>query len=498
MGQNMDIIMNKKLGLFTAIGIVALGLASMPTAARAQEGSSITIAVGQQQVLTVKQISRVSIGDPNLADVKALPTDNQILLTGLKKGRTTLIVWLSTGKRISYMITITLVPPNQVIAEVRALLGDIEGVTIRTVGDRVYLDGQAYTTDDFQRINEVIELYPSVKSFVRVAPNAKKLVANTLNQELQRAGLKNVQASVVGTTIFLEGSVESTQDLQKAELITKAVGERVENLLVVGIRRMILTEVQFVEIRKKGEDHIGIAWPFDLSGEGNFGMSFEGPVGGFAPSGSGQATAGWTAGISAKSPFAFGLNLSDGYGRLLAQPKLVCASGEKAEFLAGGEIPIPMITASQMSVEFKEYGVKLEIQPTADRHGNIQTQIYAEVSEVDQSVAVKIGANVLIPGFKNRNVKTNVTVRHGETIILSGVFNHDQQKAVGKFPLLGHIPILGELFKSRTFIEQKSELVIFVTPRIVNPDTERIRKTIADIFFFFFFFFAFFFFSIFD
>ncbi len=460
---------------------LALGPA---TPALAQDGGNISIAVGQQRVLTVKGITRISIGDDNIAAVKAIAATNQILITGVKKGRTTLIVWRSGGQRISYLVTVTLVPASQVIKEVQALLGSIEGVTIRTVGDRVYLDGQAYTTDDFQRINEVTELYPSVKSFVKVAPNAKKLVANTLNQELQRAGLKNVQASVVGTTIFLEGSVESQQDLQKAELITKAVGERVENLLVVGIKRMILTEVQFVEIRKKGTDNIGIAWPLDINGSVNYNIDLAQPFTAAAdtwPNSNPDYKATWGGTLSASSPFAFGLNISDGYGRLLAQPKLVCASGEKAEFLAGGEVPIPMITANEMSVEYKEYGVKLEIQPTADRHGNIQTQIYAEVSEVDDAVSVKVGANINIPGFRNRHVKTNVTVRHGETIVLSGVFNHDQQKSVAKFPLFGHIPVLGELFKSRKFQESKSELVIFVIPRIVNPDTERIRKTIADI-----------------
>ncbi|MDF1562643.1 MAG: pilus assembly protein N-terminal domain-containing protein [Deltaproteobacteria bacterium] len=451
----------------------------------AEEGGNISIAVGQQRVLTVKGITRISIGDDSIAAVKAIAATNQVLITGVKKGRTTLIVWRSSGQRVSYLVNVTMVPASEVIREVQALLGSIEGVTIRTVGDRVYLDGSAYTTEDFQRINEVTELYPSVKSFVKVAPNAKKLVANTLNQELQRAGLKNVQASVVGTTIFLEGSVESQQDLQKAELITKAVGERVENLLVVGIKRMILTEVQFVEIRKKGTDNIGVAWPLDINGSVTYNIDVAQPfqagssVGWVNTNPDYKAT--WGGGLEASSPFAFGLNLSDGYGRLLAQPKLVCASGEKAEFLAGGEVPIPMITANEMSVEYKEFGVKLEIQPTADRHGNIQTQIYAEVSEVDDSVSVKVGANINIPGFRNRHVKTNVTVRHGETIVLSGVFNHDQQKSVAKFPLLGHIPILGELFKSRKFQETKSELVIFVIPRIVNPDTERIRKTIADI-----------------
>ena len=105
----------------------------------------------------------------------------------------------------------------------------------------------------------------------------------------------------------------------------------------------------------------------------------------------------------------------------------------------------------------------------------------AEVSELDRSVAVGVGNGIAVPGFRKRSVKTNVTVRHGEVIVLSGVFSHDEQKAVSKFPGLGHIPIIGEIFKQRAFDESKRELVIFVTPRIVNPDTERIRKMIADI-----------------
>ncbi len=455
------------------VALVALSV----TAATAQDGGTITLVVGQQRVLTVRGVQRIAIGDPEVADVKALPGQNQILITGVGEGNTTLLIWRANGQRSSYLIKVTKVAVSEIIREVKELIGDIEGVTIRTVGDRVFLDGQAYTTEDFQRIQEVTELYPQVKSFVKVAPNAKKLVANTLNQELQKAGLKNVQASVVGTTIFLEGSVESQQDLQKAELITKAIGEKVENLLVVGIKRMILTEVQFVEIRKKGQDHVGIKWPLDITGTIGYQLQIQENLPGYPPQRAGL----YGMNAAGESDFAFGLQLSDGYGRLLAQPKLVCASGEKAEFLAGGEVPIVVITQQEMTVEYKEYGVKLEIKPTADRHGNIQTEIYAEVSELDDSVAVQLGNNILVPGFRSRKVKTNVTVRHGETIVLSGVFNHDQQKAVSKFPLLGHIPILGELWKSRRFQESKSELVVFVTPRIVNPDTERIRKAIADI-----------------
>jgi pilus assembly protein CpaC len=443
--------------------------------ALAQEGSTISLGVGTQKVLPVPGVTRVAIGDPAVAEVKTLGS-GQLLISGQGEGKTTLLVWKSSGQRVSYLIAVRKQDPNEVITEIKKLLGEIEGVTVRMVGDRIYLDGQAYTAQDADRIDQVVSLYPNVKSFVKIAPNAKKLVAQNLNAAFQKAGLKNVQANVVGSTIFLEGSVESQQDLQKAELITKAIGEKVENLLVVGIKRMILSEVQFVEIRRNSRDRYGIRYPTDISGSVSASSAINQSL--FpAPSGTGQAAINLQAGAD----FSIGFQNNDGYGRLLAQPKLVCASGEKAEFVAGGEVPIPLITANQFSIEYKPYGVILNLRPTADRNGNIQTEIEAEASEIDTSVAVSLGGSAAVPGFRTRKVKTNVTVRHGETIVLSGVFSHDEQKAVSKLPGLGHIPIIGELFKNRAFDSTKRELVIFVTPRIVNPDSDKIRTIIEDV-----------------
>jgi len=451
--------------------LLALVLAAwLPQPALAQEGTQLSLGVGTQKVVNVPGITRIAVGDPAIADVKTIG-NNQILVIGAGEGKTTLLVWKSSGQRVSYLVSVRKQDPSDVINEIKKLLGEIEGVSVRMVGDRIYLDGQAYTTQDAERIEEVVNLYPNVKSFVKVAPNAKKLVAQNLNNAFQKAGLKNVQANVVGATIFLEGSVESQQDMQKAELITKAIGEKVENLLVVGIKRMILSEVQFVEIRRNSRDRYGVKYPTDVTGNIGalvginrelFPSSFS--DGNLQVSGVGQ------------SAFAFGFQSNDGYGRLLAQPKLVCASGEKAEFLAGGEVPVPLITNNQFAVEFKEYGIILKLRPTADRNGNIQTEIEAEASEVDPSVSVQG-----VPGFRARKVSTNVTVRHGETIVLSGVFSHDEQKAVSKLPGLGHIPIIGELFKNRSFDTTKRELVIFVTPRIVNPDSDKIRNIIDDV-----------------
>jgi pilus assembly protein CpaC len=464
------------LGRFTQVAAVGALLALFAAGtARAQESSTINLGVGTQKVMTVPGTTRIALGDPSIAEVKVIG-NNQILVIGQAEGKTTLLVWKSSGQRVSYLVTVRKQDPNEVISEIKKLLGEIEGVSVRMVGDRIYLDGQAYTSGDAERIEQVVALYPNVKSFVKVAPNAKKLVAQNLTAAFQKAGLRNVQVNVVGATIFLEGSVESQQDLQKAELITKAVGEKVENLLVVGIKRMILSEVQFVEIRRNGKDRYGIKYPTDITGSVAATATINQEL--FPSSfGAGRGVMGFNAGAD----FSVGFQGNDGYGRLLAQPKLVCASGEKAEFLAGGEVPIPLITQNQFSVDYKPYGVILNLKPTADRNGNIQTEIEAEASELDTSVAVSFGGSAAIPGFRTRKVKTNVTVRHGETIVLSGVFSHDEQKAVSKLPGLGHIPIVGELFKSRAFHSTKRELVIFVTPRIVNPDSDKIRTIIEDV-----------------
>ncbi|MFP2932464.1 pilus assembly protein N-terminal domain-containing protein [Pyxidicoccus sp. 3LG] len=458
-----------------AAALVALVALVGSGSALAQEGNTFSLGVGSQKVLSIPGMSRVALGDPTIATATTLGS-NQLLITGLSEGKTTLLVWKTSGQRVSYIIAVRKQDPNEVISEIKRLLGEIEGVSVRMVGDRIYLDGQAYTTQDADRINEVVSLYPNVKSFVKIAPNAKKLVAQNLNAAFQKAGLKNVQANVVGATIFLEGSVESQQDLQKAELITKAIGEKVENLLVVGIKRMILSEVQFVEIRRNSRDRYGIRYPTDITGSASAAAAITQQL---FPGTFGEGGA--TLGLAAGSEFSIGFQGNDGYGRLLAQPKLVCASGEKAEFLAGGEVPIPLITNNQFTVEYKKYGVLLNLRPTADRNGNIQTEIEAEASEIDTSVAVSFGGSSAIPGFRTRRVKTNVTVRHGETIVLSGVFSHDEQKAVSKLPGLGHIPIVGELFKSRAFDSTKRELVIFVTPRIVNPDSDKVRTIIEDV-----------------
>ncbi|HEY0840267.1 MAG TPA: pilus assembly protein N-terminal domain-containing protein [Vulgatibacter sp.] len=453
--------------------LVAMAVALVPMAAAAQADLTIQLGVGTQKVLTISGgVSRVAVGDPNVADVKPVGS-NQMLVIGGQVGRTTLIVWKSNGAILSYLVVVRSVSTDETAAEIRTLLGDVEGIVVHAVGDRVLLNGEALSADDFRRAEEVVSVYPSVKSFVKLSPTARRQVASRLNDAFVQAGLRRAEATVVGTTIFLEGSVEDESELRKAELIAKAHGEKVENLLSVGIKRMILSEVQFVEVRRGFLQSIGLKLPTDIGGT----LSVQGTA--VTPLG-GMTEGAIAASLVAEAQTSLRLSIDSGAGRLLARPTLVCASGDQAEFLAGGEVPVPLITQTTASVSYHKYGVLLRIRPTADRFGNVQTEVEAEVSELDRSVAVAVGSSVAVPGFRNRSVKTNVTVRTGETIVLSGVFSRDQQKAVSKMPVLGHLPIIGELFRQRTIDDSERELVIFVTPKVVNAATEQVVRMIED------------------
>ncbi|MCK5797334.1 MAG: type II and III secretion system protein [Deltaproteobacteria bacterium] len=285
--------------------------------------------------------------------------------------------------------------------------------------------------------------------------------------------MTDVRGRLIAGKVFLEGSVGSKDEMNKVNAILRTYGLQVENLVKVGGGKQILLEVEFVEMRKNGMQRIGMTWPSVL-GVTNLSGQLQGDFP-LKPRGGDKISLSVTGEINA-GRFALEALYSTGNARLLAQPKLICGSGRKASFLVGGEVPIVVITQNVVNIQYKEYGIKLMIQPTADSLGNVRAKILAEVSEIDQSVAVQN-----IPGFRTRKFDTFVTVKDGASIVLSGLFSNSEQKSVAKFPLLGHIPILGELFKSREFRDQKTTLIVFVTPRVVSADHPWVRKQIGDI-----------------
>jgi len=488
------------------------------------DGNTINLGVGQQKVLSVKGLQRAAIGDPSVIDATSIGK-NQIILAAKKNGRTTLILWFKGGKRKTYLVHVSKLDPQGVVKDVATLLSDIEGLSIKVAENYIILDGEVFRAIDYLRIQKVMKIFPIVKSLVIISPSAKKGITEQLNMMFSENGLKDVRANVIGDMIFLEGFVADDREKIKALSIAKSlglkpsttysrkeiaatkqksnivsgvinqndegnIGQEFIDLITIGLKKMILLDLEFVEIRKDDQLKIGLDWwSVNSSGERVARNSVNhvldtyttelNPITGeerviptqitYYPNFSNQLR------LFSNLSFGADLNLlaADGYAKILAKPKLICASGENAKFQSGGQIPIVTTSMSGSSVIFKDYGVILKISPIADNDGNIITRIKAEVSEPDWSKMV-----MDMPSFIKRSVETTVTVPSESTIVLSGLFRFDQQKSVNKMAGLGHIPILGELFKNRNFIDGKSDLLIFVHPSIVTPDSNIIKNMI--------------------
>lgn len=155
--------------------------------------------------------------------------------------------------------------------------------------------------------------------------------------------------------------------------------------------------------------------------------------------------------------------------RALAEPNLVAMDGQEASFLAGGEIPVPLVTGQQgVSVLWKEYGVRLRFKPTILDEQHIRLDIEPEVSSLDFANAVRF-EGFLIPALRTRKAKTGIELQNGQTFGIAGLMDNSETKSLGKIPLLADVPILGHLFKSRSFQKNESELVFIVTTKIVKP-----------------------------
>jgi pilus assembly protein CpaC len=163
--------------------------------------------------------------------------------------------------------------------------------------------------------------------------------------------------------------------------------------------------------------------------------------------------------------------VNNGDARLLAEPTLTCIDGGQADFLVGGEVPIPVQNQDgALNVIFKEFGIILNVEPRTNSTGLIRTKVNVEVSSVDKGIEV-LG----IPGFATRKTNTEMNVQSGEAMVIAGLFSSEDAKTVVKVPGLGNIPVLGELFKSRQFRRGETELVVLVTPQIIKADSEPVK-----------------------
>lgn len=410
----------------------------------------LRLGVGAQRVLNLPApITRIVVGQGGIIDATALNED-QLQITGLQSGKTTLSIFTAQSDQgVSYDVT-------------------VGGATVAL---------------------------PTIPD-----------LGDPARQIRGQPGLQGVRVNRDGDTLVMSGTVPDLDAHARASSIARAYGGgNVVDLTRVTGNQMVAVDIQFAAVSATTLRALG--FNFAALGGSDFQGAIVGPnsLQSFEFNGAGLS-------LEASAPLAsaFNLFLGDprngilgilsalsqaGLTQLLAQPTLLVRSGDQAEFLAGGEVPIPVpqggASIGTVTIEYHEYGVKLEIAPVVMSDKRIVLKVAPEVSELDFANALEF-QGFSVPAFRRRSTSTTVELGNGQSFVLAGLMYSNSQINESKFPWLGDIPILGALFKSTNNQQERQELIIVATPRLVTPlspgqipplpgvDTRKYNPTVGD------------------
>lgn len=404
------------------------------TAASAEPMPEIQMFVGESRVLPAPGVSRIAVGSGTLMSASAIG-GKDVLLFANAPGTTTLFIW--SGERLDQKLKVMITPgdTSRIAREIGAFVAAMPKVRTAIIGDRIVIEGDDLSDADLARIDALAKAYPQIVNFT--------------NRQ--------------------------------------------------GWEQMVLLDVHVVEFPVKELREIGLKWtaaggvamagiwsPVRIGSNGPYRLNI--PSGAAGPPISHPDGESLPVVLPSKPNLLSGLNIgigaqldllaSQGRASILAQPQLSARNGSQATFLAGGELPYTVSTINGPTVLFKPYGIRLAITPQVSPSGTIRATIDSEVSSIDSSVSTPSG-----PALLTRQTKTEFNVLNGETIVLSGLISREQSKDMDKLPLLGDLPVIGHLFRSKRFRNQETELVVFVAPRVIDSRTpdlvDRVQRTQA-------------------
>lgn len=364
----------------------------------------------------------------------------------------------------------------------RALIGNPAIADIVPISDRsVYVLGKGMGTTSltlYDRSNRVIAVMD-----VLVGPDI-----DGLRRELQDLlPSEQIDARISNGSIVLSGMVSDAGAAARAARVASVYGgENVVNLLTLGGSQQVMLEVRFAEVNRTIGEQMG-AGMFAGDNDGDFGAA----IGGGASivtgtDGTSQLQLGSV--TNAFGVFSTLFSIGDvnieafldvlerqGMSRTLAEPTLVALSGERASFLAGGEFPIPVVQSgasgpngSAITIQFKSFGVSLGFTPTVLGDGVINLVVEPEVSSIDPSSSITLNG-ITVPGLQTRRASTTLEMRDGESFVIAGLLRDETTTTVNQLPFFGSLPIIGTLFRSTEYQNGETELLIVVTPRLVQP-----------------------------
>ena len=419
--------MMKRYDVLTSL---LLGAGIVLAAPSVQAATPLNVAVHESRYVQEPGLSRVAIGSPEIADVQLLSA-REFLLVGKKSGSTTLLVWSANGRQ-EYIVTVT--AENSGLAAMIERAINLPGVTVQMVGDKILLRGT------------VMNQYEK-------------------DLALKIAGLYTGTAPVTSTS----GSGSNSSN-SPGKAIDKT-GGNVIDLLQMARPSQIRLEAQVVEISSSNKRELGIQYGTN-SGSGSDGSKIDAE--GTIYAGEDWNTRGWGGWLvrhSSTINAALNALITQGKARILSRPNISTLSGEKAKILIGGSIPVPVNNDGKVSIEWKEYGVKLNIEPVADQMDKITSKVHAEVSRLDYANGI-VQNGFSIPALATREAEAVIHVSNGMSMVIGGLLNSEDGKTVSRIPLLSNIPIIGEFFKHTSRTRDKRELIIIITPHLIGEDTQ--------------------------
>jgi pilus assembly protein CpaC len=406
--------------------LIGAGMSSAGTHTVPVETKRVEIFSGKSIILQSDlPIKRISIANPEIADF-LLISPKQVYLTGKTAGATNLTLWQNDHILAIYDLEVVY---------------DISGLK--------------------QRMNKVL-------------PEEKEL-----------------QVLASNDSVTLAGKVTSATALSQAVNLAEAYAPegKVQNLVQVGGVHQVMLEVRVSEISRSLTRRLGInlfygrGSDFGVSTLGNLANLVQ-PINAELLTGPltdpGVLPLGWQASQAVNAFFRFNSGTAqwtglidalkeDGLVKVLAEPTLITLSGKQANFLAGGEFPIPVPQGlGTVAIDYKEFGVGLSFTPTVLSKDKISIAVSPEVSELDFTTAVLLEGFV-VPGIRTRRTSTTIELADGQSFAIAGLLRDSVRSVVQKYPLLGEIPVLGALFQSKQFQKEESELIIIVTPHLVKP-----------------------------
>jgi len=286
----------------------------------------------------------------------------------------------------------------------------------------------------------------------------------------------DIRLSQANGSVVLSGTVSDPSTVVQADNVIQAAGFKTVNMLASPVKSatQVQLQIRVAEVSRNKLRELGASFAYQGSpGSGGF-ISGGGP-GSLSDSVGGVIKNGLS---SAVNVFLMGGNTlqmihamqTNGALRSLAEPNLIAMDGQTASFLAGGEFPIPIVQGNNgaVTIQFKEYGVRLNFKPTIIDEDHIRLELEPEVSTLDFANGVRFEGFV-IPALRSRRARTGVELRDGQSFALAGLLDNSESRSLSKVPLLGDVPIIGNLFKSTQFQKQETELVFIVTADLVKP-----------------------------